>query len=219
VPAAASDAFLAEVYHDSAERHTVDRKEWLNLGIWGRREEARKSWSHILSDVTIYACDVLPREFQRHTLGGIEWISKYQTGNTWLEYHGVLAGERPANFHAIIEVATDSTPGLYVNIGCDSAGGRESVLIDIAKFIKLPEGMVPIGIPSVVRLKVFDDLHSITGHIPDDSSELVLATSGRPFAINREHHISGGTRISDKRQLPSELVKARAQRIDKHRRG
>ena len=68
----------------------MSRKEWLALGAWGRREEARKTWRHGFSNVIVYSCDFVPREFERHRSHGVEWIPKYRLGDLWLEYHGFL---------------------------------------------------------------------------------------------------------------------------------
>ena len=92
-------------------------EESLGFGIWGSGEEARKSWSYIRSDVVVYFCDFLPGQFEGKRLGGIEWISEYQRGEIWLEYHGVFEGQRPTKFNAIVEVVLRPPPGLQIDVG------------------------------------------------------------------------------------------------------
>ena len=180
--------------------------EWLGLGIWGRREEARKSWGNLLSNVLVYICDFRPPEFERNALGGVGWISKYQRGDVWFEYHGVLAGDRPTNFNAIIEVAPNPSCGFQIEFGQNFSPYGDSMLVDIAQFIKLPEGIIPEACPSVVRLKVFDDRNGFAGHVPNCFPESVLRVGG-PVVVDREHHVPGRIRIPEKSQLPGDLVK------------
>ena len=40
---------------------------------------------HILSDVVIYFRDILPRQFKRLGLSGVECVTKYQRGKIWPE--------------------------------------------------------------------------------------------------------------------------------------
>lgn len=188
-------------------------EEYLDLGVWGRREEARKSWSYRCSDVVVYFCDLFSREFQGNSYGRIDWISKFENGHAWLEYHGLLDGERPAYFVSIVEVCPDPPLGFNIDGGIDTSSDGKSMFIDIAKFIQLPKGIIPVGRTSIVRLKFFDNRNGLTGHVPNEFSESLFGLGG-PVWQDRKHHLSAGLGISDKGELPCELVKAGAKGVD-----
>lgn len=192
----------------------MSNQEWLGLGIWGRREEARKSWSYVTSDVVVYFADFFPGQFERNSLCGIEWISKYQRGDIWLEYHGVLDRQRPAKFHAIVEVVPGPSPGFQVEVHDIGPTDRKSMLVDVTQLVQLPQGIIPIGCPSFVRLKVFDDGDGIAGHVPHQFPESIFRTAGL-VGMDREHDIPGRTGIPKQCELPGELIKSRAERIDR----
>src|SRR6266496_4817633 len=75
-------------------------------GLWGLREEARKSWDHILCDDIVYLAQPLDGDF---------WIAhvfaeKYLLGDAWLEIIWTIretshTGYR--HYKAIIEVLND----------------------------------------------------------------------------------------------------------------
>ena len=131
-----------------------------SIGTWGLREEARKSWDHVVSDEIVYFSEANTRNLELpHT-----FAEKYIGGSGWFEMHFTTQkeGQGEMHFNAILEVAGIGLPHLkgrgeghveHVAIHRDSP-----VLIHRPEFIQLPEGVVPVGIPSEVRLNAVEDL-------------------------------------------------------------
>lgn len=129
------------------------------IGIWGLREEARKSWDHVVSDEIVYFPEAITRNLELpHT-----FAEKYIGGSGWFEMHFTTQkeGRGEMHFNVILEVAGIGFPRLkgrgeghveHVAIHRDSP-----VLIHRPEFIQLPEGVVPIGTPSEVRLNAVED--------------------------------------------------------------
>jgi hypothetical protein len=130
-----------------------------SIGIWGLREEARESWDHVVSDKIIYFSESVARNLKfPHS-----FAEKYIDGSAWFEMHLTAQekGQRETHFHVIIEVAHVMLPQF------DRSGEAEinhvaihrdgPVLIHRPEFVQLPEGVVPVGIPSEVRLDAVED--------------------------------------------------------------
>jgi hypothetical protein len=77
----------------------------------------------------------------------------------------------------------------------------------------LPEGVVPVGCPSIVRLKSFDDRHGIVRNIGNQPPKSFLILGG-PIRVNGKHDIAGRAGISEEGQLPRQLIQARSQTVD-----
>jgi hypothetical protein len=191
----------------------LSHRDWLRLGVWGRREEARKSWDYIRSDEIVYSCDFLPAEFQGNNSGRVQWISKYQLGGAWLEYHGILGCQRPTHFYALVEFMPQITYGSEEQLEVHRSSAGPSVLVDIAEFVKLPKGIVPIACPSIVRLKIFDDSNGSVGDVANEPFESLLCARGL-IGMNREHNITRGTSAPQKSQLPSQLIESGPKIVD-----
>jgi hypothetical protein len=130
-----------------------------SIGIWALREEARKLWDNVTSDEVIYCAKVGKGECESsHILA-----EQYIDGSAWLEMHWTCEEkhQREMHFNVIVEVA---------NIPLPNGGGRgekqikrigihrdSSMLVHRPEFIQLPKGVVPVGIPSVIRLKKVDN--------------------------------------------------------------
>jgi hypothetical protein len=130
------------------------------IGIWRLREEARKSWDHVVSDEIVYSVEAVARNLQLpHT-----FAEKYIDGSGWFEMHFTTQeeGQGEMHFNAILEVADVGFPHFKGRRKADPeivAIHRNSpVLIHRPEFIQLPKGIVPVGIPSEVRLKSVEDL-------------------------------------------------------------
>lgn len=133
--------------------------------MWELREEARKEWRYVLSDVTVYLCDLFAGELNGHTAtGAIDWVAKCQQGDFWLELHGVFKGQRETEFDAIIEIASE--PDIWRRLHVEAPVVRPSsggpVFVDITEFIQMPQGMVPKSVPALVRLKTLEVVDEIS---------------------------------------------------------
>ena len=76
--------------------------------MWELREEARKEWRYVLSDVTVYLCVLFAGELNGHTAtGAIDWVANCLKGDFWLDLDGVFKGQRVTEFDAIIVIASE----------------------------------------------------------------------------------------------------------------
>src|ERR1700678_3228675 len=104
-----------------------------SIGIWGLREEARKSWDHIISDELIY--------FVQPLGGNLEvshpFAEKYLKGEYWFEMHFTARVRKQweVHFQVIVEVANVSPPRLGRAGQChgkdSGVGGHRAVLVHI----------------------------------------------------------------------------------------
>jgi len=57
-------------------------------------------------------------------------------------------------------------PREHVDVAISAASSGAIELVDVAEFIELPQPVLPVGIPSFVRLKILNDGDSVTRHLP-----------------------------------------------------
>lgn len=184
----------------------------LALDVWGLREEARKSWEHATLDEVVYLCDAAIPNLER-CAGTVDWFTKYQLRDTWLEYHIVLGGERESHFKAIIEFSARSRPRGDEHVERCRVHCEDGVLVDIAQSIQLPQGMALERCPSMVWLKRFDNSGGVGGDVCGRSLESPPA-SGGVVAMNRETGIRGRRRACEQGELPSKLIQSGSKSVD-----
>src|SRR5580700_6050 len=123
------------------------------IGIWGLREEARKSWDYVISDKIIY----LGEPLQRHLEVSHVLAEKYLNGDVWFEIHWTLVkrDQREMHFNCICEVVQVSLPSMKreVEIKRSAGNGNRPMFVHVPEFVELPEGVIPIGATTAVRLK------------------------------------------------------------------
>jgi|HubBroStandDraft_5_1064220.scaffolds.fasta_scaffold88575_3 hypothetical protein len=130
-----------------------------SIGIWGLREEARKSWYHFVSDEIVYLAEAIDREFE-----GISLSEQYLNGECWLEVHLTRPcnEQRNSHFQIICEAVVAHEPMQKI-IGVSEANvvGRNrasAVLVEIPEFVQLPKGIISKRCSSQVRLKRVNDV-------------------------------------------------------------
>ena len=130
-----------------------------SVGIWGLREEARKSWDHVVSDEIVYLAE--PIDLDLEVIGFTE---KYLNRKLWLEVHVTCPREaqRERHFQMIWEASRiqakplpswDVEPNRNFIVGA----GRGAVLVERPQFIELPEGVILKSLASEIRLKPIED--------------------------------------------------------------
>lgn len=184
-----------------------------HLGPWGLREEARKSWDYIVSDKLVYIGHHADSKLNPLCLVS----EKYSNHQLWCELHITLHYEGHPHFVVVAESVFDhrEQAGKF-DTGQDATNGDQSVLINIAQGMQLPEGIVLVGWPSFIRLKVFDDVRCLCGYILQDNRQFTPGVGGI-IPKDRESRFPGRlpfTSRCEQGQLPSKMVQARAEGVN-----
>ncbi|HEV2399630.1 MAG TPA: hypothetical protein VGS27_21980 [Candidatus Sulfotelmatobacter sp.] len=152
-------------------------------------EESRKTWDHFISDKVVYSFDSL--EVALNSEMGI--AKDYLKGHLWIELHMTfqfgLVAEGNVHYAVILEVYKTSEASRQRKIHLDTVRGNPHVLVDDAHLVETPQGVASdsFDIPSVVRLKQFNDgrcLCGYTGGLPLESGHI-------PFLKNRKLSVLG----------------------------
>ena len=182
-----------------------------SIGIWGLREEARKQWNYVVSNKLTYFSEPSHRNLELpHVLS-----KQYLDGNCWLESHWTLIklDQREMHFNCICEAAKVPLPA--GELEADSERVRVTrnrpVFVHVPELIKLPEGVIPVSIASVIRLKLVE-CHCYCGW--EETEPLAVIPSVDPcdrelyppFLPFREESAS-----SKMGERPCELVECRTQ--------
>ena len=177
-------------------------------------------WDNAISDKLVYFCDVSIQKVERPPIPGawrfIDWITKYKVGRAWLEFYFELIGHGNTNFYGIANVLgahlDTSVGGDHVEAQIGMADRNRPVLVEVAKLVELPEGVLVESIPSVVRLKRLDDLSRFRWKTCHDDPKLTFDQS--PWGglmIDGEF----GSRVRgvsvQQGELPRELVESGSQ--------
>lgn len=163
------------------------------LGFFQFREEARKSWDHVVSDKIVYAAQSLETnlEFGRFA-DSVHWLSKYHLGNIYIELKIFLFPEGNHYLNSILEIPP---PGLRDSVDSDMEGGvthgDDAMLVDIAELIQLPKGMILKRCPTAIWLKKPDFLNGSSGHPTNHLAETFLTSPVR-IGMDREGGFATG---------------------------
>ena len=184
------------------------------------REESLESWDYAVSDKLVYFCDVSVQEKERTPWPGawrfIDWITKYKVGRAWLEFYFEFIGYGNVSFYGIANVLCTyldtAVGGDHLEAQLGMADRNRPVLVEVAKFVELPEGVFVEGIPSVVRLKRLDDLNRFRWNTFRDAPELTFDKShwGGSIVDGELGPMVGGVSIQQGK-LPRKLVEPRSQ--------
>lgn len=119
-------------------------------------EEARKSWDYIVSDELVHS--IQPVNVNFYGLNGI--AKEYVVNTMWVEAHLTFKMQGHAHYACIVQfqqMQVLSRKVRKIGDGCVATRRKSSMFIDDGKSMELPEKMVFRGIPSVVRLKRFNN--------------------------------------------------------------
>jgi hypothetical protein len=179
------------------------------IGVWGLREEARESWDYFVSNKIVYFPESCGGDLELpHT-----FAEKYLHGNGWLEMHftGEKQHQGEVHFNVIVEVSDVGSPHFNgrgkANVKLGAVRGNSSMFVHVPEFIQLPEGVVPKGIFSQVRLKVVENICHCgwekTAPLLVSGVPLLEDEKANSFLLSRREN-SLGIRMS---QPPSQLLK------------
>ena len=80
----------------------------------------------------VYLCDFAPGNLEGR-VGGIDWFTKYQIGEMWIEYLLLLHGKRPNEFNHRFRVIVDLVRPIFGRLNEDvslvNLAAKDQVLI------------------------------------------------------------------------------------------
>ena len=186
------------------------------VGIWGLREEARKSWDHVLCDDLVYFAkpfDVngeCPHVFAEKYVGSDLWLHI-----RWAQVEPGEAGNRCNE--ALIEAVHFDEP-FHVSPKLDSpiaaVNGNGSMFVEIPELIELPERFRLCGIRSVARLKRVKD------RMDDGVEQSAFLPISRIGSTNWKDNLGSSFVVGRNRarkqvdQVPSKLVETSAEAVN-----
>lgn len=179
--------------------------------------EGRKLRSHFVSNELIYRAEFNDVDF-KVPITGRDWLSEYKTGRLWIELHFVPITDIHCYLSAKIQVFERPLVGRYAK---DSQfhfrrfHGKGSVLVNGYEPVKNPERMGLEPVPSLVRLKRFDNGQCGWENVSDLIFRKVsLGANGKTCLPSRASNMEA-------RKTPRELIKTRTKAINKiaHKKG
>ncbi|HMD43861.1 MAG TPA: hypothetical protein VKH45_12330 [Candidatus Acidoferrum sp.] len=186
-----------------------------SIDIWALREEARELWDYVISDELTYFSEASHRDLEfSHVLS-----KKYLDGDFWFEIHWTLVklDQREMHFNCICEASKVSLPSLKLK--ADSKRVRVTrnrpVFVHAPELIKLPEGVIPESVPSVIRLKLVEFACHCGWKEAEALAVIPVVQPGNgklnsPFLSFGKS--SSGIKMS---QSPSQLIESRTQTTNK----
>lgn len=174
------------------------------------REEAKKSWQHSILDELVYVTQVEGPKV--HPCGDIAKI--YLKGDIWIEVKFMLAGQRDAQYCAIIQVFDSDVAGIgsgkpELNLGTIR---RDSpMLVKVTHSVQPPKVVGFRGCRSICWLKLFNNGDGVYGN----SREIITKLFGAsivPFCEDRELGVFRNSH-SQFGETPDQLVKAGAHTV------
>lgn len=177
------------------------------------REEALKSWDCIVSNKLVYGTESIKSNFEiTHALGFVDWFSKYNSGDLYLEINLAFLGNRNcyARCMAIgIGRSKRSTNSKDSQSKINGTDRDDLMLINIAKLVDLPEGVVLKCWPSRIWLKRLDNLEGFRGYASNLFLETLIGRA-RTFGLNGERSQSTRLVCGQQGELPCKMVEAGA---------
>jgi hypothetical protein len=178
-------------------------------------EKRRESWDHFISDEIVYGTERCDPSF-KNTVASRDWLSDYKLKRGWLEVNFVPMRKSESKLNAVIQMSprvvrkwTDvSMHDLAAQFG--GSDREHPMLIDGREAIQYPKRVRLESVPSVIRLKRFDNRNGIGQNVLDGITE----SSGGNIA-NREGRGTLRTSGMKTGQAPSKLIQAGSKRIDK----
>lgn len=178
------------------------------------RKEARETWDYFVSDEIVYV--VQEKNIETGTQP-FNILNRYLNGNLWVELvfrHGIEGPLGECQHRALFE----PTPECNFVLGQgDNAlmedRNQDSMLVKPGQVIQDAQEKVWRGIPSIVRLKAFNDLSGVGSNRPGGADEHLRG--GRSITEDGECDASlilfspGNAR--NKRQLPRYVIERRSE--------
>lgn len=129
------------------------------------REEALKSWDHLISDKLVYFDEVTEGGYDLSPLSPM--AERYIVGRSWFEIH-VYGARGDDHMYGIVIVNIQDLSSRDVGQRTDvppRADRGGDMLLNLPKLVQNPERVGIRIIPSMIRLKVFDNWPSVIGKV------------------------------------------------------
>jgi hypothetical protein len=174
------------------------------------REEARKSWNHLVSDKFVYALN--PVKVARDSIGHIS--KNYLEGRLWIEVHLTFVDQGHAD-HLLLLIERNMGRNRPRCAGKPDnkflpMDRNTSMLVDVAEFVEPGEKMCR-GVDSIVRLKRLEDANCGCGY----SSSILLKLRSVPGGVVVKNRKLGVGRIPGNvlgfNKRPNGLVQGRTE--------
>lgn len=178
-----------------------------------REIERHKSRNDCANDETVYIAESVEGD----SPVGVPFAKLYLVGQCWLEVEliFVLFGNAYLKCVLIVEIFGLNSRNLGGKDGDSLGVDRDNdVLIEVAKFVQLPKGMILRRIRSLVRLQSVNFFRDVIREEPESPSVISSPVGVAQVFRNREVNVSG--KISPSigiGQLPSHLVEARPEAV------
>ena len=175
-------------------------------------EKGGKFRNHVISNEIVYGSQSLDPDLEP-AVASRNWFADYNLGRIWFEVNFVSVRERDPQFSAIIKFAPRAPNTVFADHVARQRYGIECnrpMLVNDAKPVQDPKGMLFKPCTSVIRLKRLNDLDGLREDVLDGFSQpsvlIVANRKGSGFA--RARHVQSS-------KLPSELIQARSKTISK----
>jgi hypothetical protein len=182
-----------------------------SIGIWGLREEARKSWDYVISDEIVYFAE--PVQGNREVAHVVS--KKYFEGDLWFEIHITFPsdGQGETHLEVVLELMHVFGPTSQGKVQTDRTrvNRDRAVLVHGPEFVQLPKEVVPVGIPSVIRLKKVDNLCHCGWKKSEPVSVVSIVNSGTREGDVSFISLGKDTLGIEMRQGPCQLIQGRSQ--------
>jgi len=186
---------------------------WPLPEYWWLREESRKGWDYCFTDKFVHVSEVPNREQNPFTIVSESHIHP----DLWWEVHVLLGGERKAHYAALVDYfrGGGQCDGHSREVKLDRrvAKGDVPMFIDVPKEVQSPKVRLPVGIPTVIRLKRLHNGDCFGGEVGSAFPDVFLCAD-TICAADRKAEISTWGCGCQGRQLPSEVVEGRPQVVD-----
>jgi len=197
--------------------HRKERDEWgtrqtplrLLPDPYRIREESRKVWKHCNSNEVVHFSEVIKAEVETF----ISIIDCQLRPTVWIEFHFSLVGQWDSYYCAIIDLLVPDfldSGHFELPLRKYAVGSDVPMFLNIPQFVESPQMSRAVVVPSVIRLKRFDNGNGICGHSSSRSPDefpgvgIVSFTDGEANFGTRDGATQEG-------QLPCKMIQASPQ--------
>ena len=172
------------------------------------REEAFKFWEYDVTDKLVQYGDCSELHTASDDVVTYDKIIGALRGRWW----EILIHHRDGNFYCVVIEPVLSHSSLKLNLRNSCAQSNDAVFVKIGELVEYPQPVVfrLYPIRCVVRLKRLNGLSGVIGNVLQKALEVQPGLTGIR-QTDRERCVFIGSKLCEKCQLPSEVVKSRTQ--------
>lgn len=173
------------------------------------REESRKVWEYCESNEIVHLGEVIEAKLETF----VSVVDCQLSSTVWIELNFVLVGQRDSYYRAIIDLLR---PDLLDSGQAELPLGNYAVSSDMPMLLNVPQLVEPpqmsrvVVVPSVIRLKRFNNVNGVCGHSSSRFSNK-FPSVGIVSLANGEGNFGTGDGATQVSQLPCKMVQASPQ--------